>query len=97
MVALGLLETCLKTNLTFNPPNRNISNLTLVSWNANGFRTRVEEFREFITEWNPDIINLQETHTHLQPCHHLAFPTIICTELTAPSVAAELQKKHPSS
>ncbi|GFY20933.1 RNA-directed DNA polymerase from mobile element jockey [Trichonephila clavipes] len=48
------------------------SNPTLVSWNANGIRTRVEEFREFISEWNPDIINLQETH--LQPCHHLAFP-----------------------
>ncbi|GFX84207.1 RNA-directed DNA polymerase from mobile element jockey [Trichonephila clavipes] len=51
---------------------KNNSNLTLVSWNANGIRTRVEEFREFISEWNPDIINLQETH--LLPCHHLAFP-----------------------
>ncbi|GFQ98199.1 putative RNA-directed DNA polymerase from transposon X-element [Trichonephila clavata] len=50
----------------------NIQNLTLVSWNANGIRSRVEEFREFITEWNPDIINLQETH--IQACHHLSFP-----------------------
>ncbi|GFQ93255.1 putative RNA-directed DNA polymerase from transposon X-element [Trichonephila clavata] len=44
----------------------------LVSWNANGIRSRVEEFREIITEWNPDIINLQETH--IQACHHLSFP-----------------------
>ncbi|GFU97662.1 putative RNA-directed DNA polymerase from transposon X-element [Trichonephila clavipes] len=59
---------------TYITPERlkNNSNLTLVSWNANGIRTRVDEFREFISEWNPDIINLQETH--LQPCHHLAFP-----------------------
>ncbi|GFT42727.1 putative RNA-directed DNA polymerase from transposon BS, partial [Trichonephila clavipes] len=70
--ASGSLINSAKTKLTFNPVNRNSSNLTLVSWNANGIRTRVEEFREFISEWNPDIINLQETH--LQPCHHLAFP-----------------------
>ncbi|GFQ80814.1 hypothetical protein TNCT_97091 [Trichonephila clavata] len=56
----------------FNPRRSNIQNLTLVSWNANGIRTRVEEFREFISEYDPDIINLQETH--LQPCHHLSFP-----------------------
>ncbi|GFT99333.1 putative RNA-directed DNA polymerase from transposon X-element [Trichonephila clavipes] len=43
-----------------------------MSWNANGIRTRVDEFREFISEWNPEVINLQKTH--LQPCHHLAFP-----------------------
>ncbi|GFV19330.1 putative RNA-directed DNA polymerase from transposon X-element [Trichonephila clavipes] len=70
--ASGPFINSAKTKLTFNPVNRNNSNLTLVSWNANGIRTRVDEFREFISEWNPDIINLQETH--LQPCHHLAFP-----------------------
>ncbi|GFR00683.1 RNA-directed DNA polymerase from mobile element jockey [Trichonephila clavata] len=57
--------------LIFNPRRSNIQNLTLVSWNANGIRTRVE-FREFISKYDPDIINLQETH--LQPCHHLSFP-----------------------
>ncbi|GFW58917.1 nucleic-acid-binding protein from transposon X-element [Trichonephila clavipes] len=62
-----------KNKPTLHPSRlKNSSNLTLVSWNANGIRTRVEEFREFISEWNPDVINLQETH--LQPCHHLAFP-----------------------
>ncbi|GFX19498.1 putative RNA-directed DNA polymerase from transposon X-element [Trichonephila clavipes] len=65
------------THVIPEPPKINLweqelSNLTLVSWNANRIRTRVEEFREFISEWNPDIINLQETH--LQPCHQLAFP-----------------------
>ncbi|GFV96422.1 RNA-directed DNA polymerase from mobile element jockey [Trichonephila clavipes] len=48
------------------------SNLTVISWNANGIRSRVEEFRSFIAEWNPDIVNLQETH--LQPCHNFIFP-----------------------
>ncbi|GFS66752.1 putative RNA-directed DNA polymerase from transposon X-element [Trichonephila clavipes] len=57
--------------LTFNPCNRNRSNLTVISWNANGIRSRIEEFRSFITDWNPDIVNLQETH--LQPCHSFIF------------------------
>ncbi|GFT23257.1 putative RNA-directed DNA polymerase from transposon X-element [Trichonephila clavipes] len=58
--------------LTFNPRHRNRSNLTVISWNANGIRSRIEEFRSFIADWNPDIINLQETH--LQPCYNFTFP-----------------------
>ncbi|GFS87914.1 putative RNA-directed DNA polymerase from transposon X-element [Trichonephila clavipes] len=57
---------------TFNPRHSNRSNLTVISWNANGIRSRIEEFRSFIADWNPDIINLQETH--LQPCHNFTFP-----------------------
>ncbi|GFX28886.1 RNA-directed DNA polymerase from mobile element jockey [Trichonephila clavipes] len=57
---------------TFNPRHRNRSNLTVISWNANGIRSRIEEFRSFIADWNPDIVNLQETH--LQPCHNFIFP-----------------------
>ncbi|GFU19924.1 nucleic-acid-binding protein from transposon X-element [Trichonephila clavipes] len=53
-------------------PTNNRSNLTVISWNANGIRSRIEEFRSFIADWNPDIINLQETH--LQPCHNFTFP-----------------------
>ncbi|GFU91647.1 putative RNA-directed DNA polymerase from transposon X-element [Trichonephila clavipes] len=30
------------------------------------------EFRSFIVDWNPDIVNLQETH--LQPCNNFIFP-----------------------
>ncbi|GFU79599.1 RNA-directed DNA polymerase from mobile element jockey [Trichonephila clavipes] len=58
--------------LTFNPRHRNRSNLTVISWNANGIRSRIEEFRSFIADWNPDIVNLQETH--LQTCHNFIFP-----------------------
>ncbi|GFU63006.1 putative RNA-directed DNA polymerase from transposon X-element [Trichonephila clavipes] len=58
--------------LIFNPRHRNRSNLTVISWNTNGIRSRVEEFRSFIADWNPDIVNLQETH--LQPCHSFIFP-----------------------
>ncbi|GFY31966.1 nucleic-acid-binding protein from transposon X-element [Trichonephila clavipes] len=64
----SLQKTCLN-NLT---PPQNRSNLTVISWNANGIRSRVEEFRSFIADWNPDIVNLQETH--LQPCHNFIFP-----------------------
>ncbi|GFV16302.1 probable RNA-directed DNA polymerase from transposon X-element [Trichonephila clavipes] len=59
-------------SLTFNPRHRNRSNLTVISWNTNGIRSRIEEFRSFIADWNPDIVNLQETH--LQPCHNFTFP-----------------------
>ncbi|GFU99729.1 RNA-directed DNA polymerase from mobile element jockey [Trichonephila clavipes] len=51
------------------PKNR--SNLTVICWNANGIRSRIEEFRSFIADWNPDIVNLQDTH--LQPCHNFIF------------------------
>ncbi|GFS39605.1 putative RNA-directed DNA polymerase from transposon X-element [Trichonephila inaurata madagascariensis] len=30
------------------------------------------DITSFITHWNPDIVNLQETH--LQPCHNFTFP-----------------------
>ncbi|GFQ68561.1 putative RNA-directed DNA polymerase from transposon X-element [Trichonephila clavata] len=74
----------------FNPRHNNIQNLTLVSWNANRIRTRVEEFREFISEWNPDIINL-----HKRPTFNLVTtspsPTTISTGQTAPFEAAEPQ------
>ncbi|GFS95018.1 putative RNA-directed DNA polymerase from transposon X-element [Trichonephila clavipes] len=43
----------------------------VISWNANGIRSRIEEFRSYIADWNPDIVNLQETH--LQPCHSFIF------------------------
>ncbi|GFT89756.1 putative RNA-directed DNA polymerase from transposon X-element [Trichonephila clavipes] len=56
---------------TFNTRRRNRSNLTVISWNANGIRSRIEEFRSFIADWNPDIVNLQETH--LQPPHSFLF------------------------
>ncbi|GFW49126.1 RNA-directed DNA polymerase from mobile element jockey [Trichonephila clavipes] len=63
-----LLEEFIKIATTI--PTK--SNLTVISWNANGIRSRVEEFRSFIADWNPDIVNLQETH--LQPCHNFIFP-----------------------
>ncbi|GFT76726.1 RNA-directed DNA polymerase from mobile element jockey [Trichonephila clavipes] len=63
-----LLEEFIKIATTI--PTK--SNLTVISWNANGIRSRVEEFRSFIADWNPDIVNLQETH--LQPWHNFIFP-----------------------
>ncbi|GFW24045.1 hypothetical protein TNCV_4950891 [Trichonephila clavipes] len=71
------------------PVNRNNSNLTLVSWNANGIRTRVDEFREFISEWNQTSLTFKK-HTS-NPVITLPFLTTISTGLTAPAVAAELQ------
>ncbi|GFW44823.1 putative RNA-directed DNA polymerase from transposon X-element [Trichonephila clavipes] len=63
-----LLEEFIKIATTI--PTK--SNLTVISWNANGIRSRIEEFKSFIAEWNPDIVNLQETH--LKPCHNFIFP-----------------------
>ncbi|GFY56206.1 hypothetical protein TNIN_100131 [Trichonephila inaurata madagascariensis] len=46
--------------INFNPRNSNRSHLTVISWNANGIRSKVEEFRSFIAHWNPDIINFKK-------------------------------------
>ncbi|GFU90361.1 putative RNA-directed DNA polymerase from transposon X-element [Trichonephila clavipes] len=57
--------------LTFPPPTCNRS-IKIVTWNADGIRTKIPEFEEFIQRFDPDIIALQETF--LQPCHSFNIP-----------------------
>ncbi|GFX28790.1 hypothetical protein TNCV_4250291 [Trichonephila clavipes] len=44
----------------------------LVPWNADGIRTRIPEFEEYIQRYDPDIIALQENFHH--PCHSFNIP-----------------------
>ncbi|GFY47187.1 RNA-directed DNA polymerase from mobile element jockey [Trichonephila inaurata madagascariensis] len=54
------------------PHNRRVRPLTIVSWNADSIVNKFNEFEDFVSEHDPDIIALQETM--LQPCHSLNLP-----------------------
>ena len=45
------------------------STTTLLSWNLNGFRTRLENYKLFLSRFSPSVVFLQETH--LLPQHPL--------------------------
>ncbi|GFW98478.1 probable RNA-directed DNA polymerase from transposon X-element [Trichonephila clavipes] len=47
-----------------------IQRLLMVTWNANGLRSRMWELRDFVNKYKPDIISLQETW--LRPSHTIA-------------------------
>ncbi|GFT27528.1 putative RNA-directed DNA polymerase from transposon X-element [Trichonephila clavipes] len=49
-------------SLTF---NFNVQSLSICFWNANGFRPKICEVRDFVSEQNPDLLLVQETK--LQP------------------------------
>ncbi|GFY72281.1 hypothetical protein TNIN_65391 [Trichonephila inaurata madagascariensis] len=53
---------------------------------CNGIRSKIEDFRSFTADWNPDIVNFQQTH--LQPCHNSL--TTTSTGPIAPFEVAEL-------
>ncbi|GFU60525.1 probable RNA-directed DNA polymerase from transposon X-element [Trichonephila clavipes] len=42
----------------------------MVTWNANGLRSRMWELRDFVNKYKPDVISLQETW--LRPSHTIA-------------------------
>ena len=42
---------------------------TFLSWNLNGFRTRLEDFKLLLSRFSPSVVCLQETH--LLPQHPL--------------------------
>ncbi|GFT51697.1 hypothetical protein TNCV_2421521 [Trichonephila clavipes] len=90
--ASGPLINSAKTKLTFNPVNRNSSNLTLVSWNANGIRTRVEEFR------NLSLNGIQTSSIYKRPTSSpvitLPSPTTISTEPAAPAEPGLLRPRR---
>lgn len=48
------------------------NNLSIITWNANGLRGRINEFRIFMTEHSPDVACIQETK--LSPSHDLRIP-----------------------
>ncbi|GFT59760.1 hypothetical protein TNCV_4783241 [Trichonephila clavipes] len=86
---LRAIHQLCKTKLTFNPVNRNNSNLTLVSWNANGIRTRVDEFGNLSLNGIQTSLTFKKRTSN--PVTTLPSLTTISTGLTAPAVAAELQ------
>ncbi|GFV18524.1 probable RNA-directed DNA polymerase from transposon X-element [Trichonephila clavipes] len=62
-------RTKICTNLKTKQTQRSIK---IVTWNADGIRTKIPEFEEYIQRYDPDIIALQETF--LQPCHSFNIP-----------------------
>ncbi|GFV15294.1 hypothetical protein TNCV_4897071 [Trichonephila clavipes] len=47
-----------------------LQRLLMVTWNANGLRSRMWELRDFVNKYKPDVISLQETW--LRPSHTIA-------------------------
>lgn len=46
--------------------------LSLLLWNANGLRNKIDELTEFITQQEPDIVAINETHA--KPSYRLKIP-----------------------
>ncbi|GFU76121.1 RNA-directed DNA polymerase from mobile element jockey [Trichonephila clavipes] len=45
-------------------------------WNANGLKTNLEELKDCIIDYNPDVIGIQETH--LRPADRVSIPNYTC-------------------
>ncbi|GFW98284.1 putative RNA-directed DNA polymerase from transposon X-element [Trichonephila clavipes] len=46
------------------------------NWNANGLKTNLEELKDCIIDYNPDVIGIQETH--LRPADRVSIPNYTC-------------------
>ncbi|GFR04779.1 putative RNA-directed DNA polymerase from transposon X-element [Trichonephila clavata] len=60
------------TTIAFNRVRQNHTSLLITSWNAQALRSLAHELEEFINDWNPDVILVQETQ--LRPCDEVAIP-----------------------
>ncbi|GFQ98619.1 hypothetical protein TNCT_410191 [Trichonephila clavata] len=58
--------------IAFNRSRQNHTSLRITSWNSQALKSRVQELEEFINDWNPDIILVQETQ--LRPCDLVTIP-----------------------
>ena len=58
------------------PIKSNPKYLRLLSWNANGIKPKMNEFRELIKRYNIDIALINETH--LKPGSRANVPNYIC-------------------
>lgn len=56
--------------------NNRIQILRVISFNAHSIKNKIHEFKEFIDEWSPDIIAIQETHTN--PADAINIPNYKC-------------------
>ncbi|GFX64227.1 probable RNA-directed DNA polymerase from transposon X-element [Trichonephila clavipes] len=45
-------------------------------WNANGLKSNLEELKDCIIDYNPDVIGIQETH--LRPADRVSIPNYTC-------------------
>ncbi|GFX03062.1 probable RNA-directed DNA polymerase from transposon X-element [Trichonephila clavipes] len=50
--------------------------LRFFSWNANGLKSKLEELKDCIIDYNPDVIGIQETH--LRPADRVSIPNYSC-------------------
>ncbi|GFW38610.1 probable RNA-directed DNA polymerase from transposon X-element [Trichonephila clavipes] len=46
------------------------------NWNANGLKNNLEELKDCIIDYNPDVIGIQETH--LRPADRVSIPNYTC-------------------
>ncbi|GFW59951.1 RNA-directed DNA polymerase from mobile element jockey [Trichonephila clavipes] len=46
------------------------------NWNANGLKNNLEEIKDCIIDYNPDVIGIQETH--LRPADRVSIPNYTC-------------------
>ncbi|GFU59787.1 probable RNA-directed DNA polymerase from transposon X-element [Trichonephila clavipes] len=46
------------------------------NWNANGLKSNLEELKDCIIDYNPDVIGIQETH--LRPADKVSIPNYTC-------------------
>ncbi|GFW38608.1 RNA-directed DNA polymerase from mobile element jockey [Trichonephila clavipes] len=49
---------------------------SLRNWNANGLKNNLEELKDCIIDYNPDVIGIQETH--LRPADRVSIPNYTC-------------------
>ncbi|GFU75998.1 putative RNA-directed DNA polymerase from transposon X-element [Trichonephila clavipes] len=48
----------------------------MTHWNANGLKRCIDEFKDTIIDYNPDVIGIQETH--LRPADRVSIPNYTC-------------------
>ncbi|GFT69337.1 probable RNA-directed DNA polymerase from transposon X-element [Trichonephila clavipes] len=52
------------------------NSLRFFSWNANGLKRCIDEFKDTIIDYNPDVIGIQETY--LRPADRVSIPNYTC-------------------
>ncbi|GFU13291.1 probable RNA-directed DNA polymerase from transposon X-element [Trichonephila clavipes] len=55
---------------------RSQQGIRFFSWNANGLKSNLEELKDCIIDYNPDVIGIQETH--LRPADRVSIPNYTC-------------------
>ncbi|GFT98255.1 probable RNA-directed DNA polymerase from transposon X-element [Trichonephila clavipes] len=71
-----LYSAAVKKNTNHDFDVSQVMSQMMTHWNANGLKRCIDEFKDTIIDYNPDVIGIQETH--LRPADRVSIPNYTC-------------------